>query len=150
MNNYELEVWLRMYEEQTRHARHHETPRSYSTNIAIAISAAILAFLSSKYVSESQITIMGVFLVVVNAYGLIMSLKHYERSQLHFSVSVRYRNVISEHSSMNNYRLNEERRAGRENHSKKSPCLGSIRAHWLWCGLHGLIIAGAAIMLCME
>ena len=81
MNNSQFEVWLRMYEEQVRHARHHETLRTHSTNVIIIISAAILAFLSSKFVSPSQHVVFGFFLIAINVYGLILSLKHYERNQ---------------------------------------------------------------------
>ena len=80
MDNHTVEIWLRMYEEQVRHARHHETLRSQSTNVIIILSAAILAFLSSEYIPSGQHVVLATFLVLANAYGFVMSLKHYERN----------------------------------------------------------------------
>lgn len=97
LNEKNIKVWLRMYEEQVRHARHHETLRSHSTNLIIAISAAILAFLSANSASTSnrQQCIFGIFIIIVNVYGIFMSLKHYERNQLHIAVSREYREAVS-------------------------------------------------------
>ena len=148
MNNSQFEVWLRMYEEQVRHARHHETLRTHSTNVIIIISAAILAFLSSKFESHSQHVVFGFFLIAINVYGLILSLKHYERNQLHLEVSRHYRTVLSQFSALEGRELNRERRAGRDKHYNKAGKIKDLRVHFLWSGLHGIIaLMGAAVVL---
>ncbi len=45
LNDKSIESWLRIYEEELRYARHHETRRFYSTNVIVTISVAVLAFL---------------------------------------------------------------------------------------------------------
>ena len=95
-NDDNVDVWIRMYEEQLRHARHHETLRSQSTNIIVAISAAIVAFLGSDASENTSSTFLGTFLIGINVYGLLMSLKHYERSRLHVKVANAYRRRVSE------------------------------------------------------
>ena len=71
-----------MYEEQVRHARHHETLRTQSTNVIIVLSGAVLAFLSSDAASSGQHIVLPLFLILTNVYGFIMSIKHYERSRV--------------------------------------------------------------------
>ncbi len=147
MSNHATEVWLRMYEEQVRHGRHHETLRSQSTNLIVFMSAAILAFMSTESTSEHQNNVLGVFLLIVNLYGFIMSSKHYERSRRHIAVSKEYRNVISKHSIWDNDIINVAREKGRENHYRKFRFLQEIRAHFLWKGLHLVIIVMAIVLL---
>ena len=91
----DTEVWLRMYEEQTRHARHHETLRTHSTNVIVIISAAILALTSSDNSSAIQHIVLFVFLIAANGIGLFMSLKHWKRNCLHHSVTGLYRMAIA-------------------------------------------------------
>ncbi|MDE0626783.1 MAG: hypothetical protein OXH99_10325 [Bryobacterales bacterium] len=141
------EVWLRMYEEQIRHARHHETLRTHSTNVIVIISAAILALISSDNSSTAQHTMLCVFLIVANGYGLFISLKHWERSCLHHSVSGRYRTIVSEHTALGEANLNTERKVGRTQHLRNFPLLGMLPAHVLWSGLHAVIVLMAIALL---
>ena len=148
MNDSKIEVWIRMYEEQVRHARHHETLRTQSTNLIIIISAAILAYLSSKFVSPSQNIVFGVFLILINLYGCILSLKHYERNQLHLKVSSHYRDVLSTLSALEGTELNKVRKTGRDEHDSKPNPIRKLRVHFLWSALHVLIaLIGAAIVI---
>ena len=138
---------MRMYEEQVRHARHHETLRTQSTNLIIVISAAILAYLSSKLVLPSQIIVIGIFLILINLYGCIISLKHYERSQMHLEVSRHYRDVLSSLSAAGGTELNEVRKAGRDAHNNQPNPIRKLRVYFLWAALHVLIaLIGAAIV----
>ena len=147
MEDNTIEVWLRMYGEQVRHARHHETLRMHSTNIIIVISAAVLAFLSSNGVSPLQHYILASFLILVNVYGLVMSLKHYERNRLHVAVSSQYRDVISKHSVLQEHNLNKERESGHKRHKVGFRRVMKIRAYQLWYGLHIILILMALILL---
>ena len=130
---------MRMYEEQLRHARHHETLRTQSTNLIIMISAAILAYLSSKIVLPSQSVVVGIFLILINLYGCIISLKHYERSQMHLEVSRHYRDVLSSLSAAGGTELNKVRKAGRDAHNSQPNPIRKLRVYLLWSALHVLI-----------
>jgi len=130
-----------MYEEQVRHARHHETLRSQSTNLIVAISAAIFGLMASSSASGDHPHLLGTFLVVINLFGLLMSLKHYERSRLHVTVASKYRDVISEDSKIGDRELNLSRKAGKDSHSMRFAKSSRLRAYVLWSGLH-LILAG--------
>ncbi|HCI98174.1 MAG TPA: hypothetical protein DHV74_00625 [Sulfitobacter sp.] len=143
-----LEGWLRLYEGQIEHARHHENMRSQATNVVVVISAAMLAFVASDFeksnLPSSASFAVGLFIVIVNLYGWLMSLKHYERSRLHVDVASRYRAVVSEMISNELQNAEEARRLAHKEHSKM--LLTRVRANWLWSGLHILIgTIGAAI-----
>ena len=140
MTEKNIDIWTRMYEEQVRHARHHETLRAQATNLIVVISAALLAFLSSTAVSADRKYVLGVFIIVVNVYGLIMSLKHYERSRLHVTVASKYRDVISDNSAVDTLKLNDTRDAGKKAHEEIFPWVANVRAYAMWSGLH-LVLA---------
>lgn len=140
-----LEIWLRMYEAQNIHARHHEVLRTQSTNLIVLISAALIALYGSE-VKKLESSIIGVFIVVINLYGLFMSLKHYERSRLHVSVGAEYRGVLSKNSTLGTVDLNDVRSAA---HKAHKPMFGlqKIRAYFLWSGLHVvLLLLGSVIV----
>ena len=81
-----LDIWVRMYEEQIRHVRHHESLRYSSTNIALVLSAAVLGLFAANMTSDQQ-WVLSLSLIIVNVYALVLSLKHYERSRLHHAVT---------------------------------------------------------------
>lgn len=142
-----LEIWVRMYEEQIRHVRHHETLRSASTNIAVVVSAAVLGLLVSGLTAEQQ-WLLSSFLILLNIYGLAMSVKHYERSRLHQAVSGKYRDVISERSKFDGKAINELRCHARREHQTRYFLVRNVRAYWMWCGLHVLLaLLGAGLLI---
>ena len=146
MSDPNIEVWLRMYEEQVRHGRHHEEMRAQSTNFVVAISAAALAFISSDHVTADKVTIIAILLIAINVYGWLISLKHYERSRLHVTVGTKYRDIISEATSIGGRVINVERKAGKTDHEAKFGFSRWLRAYALWSGLH-LLLAGFGVAL---
>ena len=141
------DVWMRMYEEQARHERHHEELRTRSTNMVIAISAAILAFSASTYVSESQQYLLGSLLVLINGYGLLMSLKHYERSHLHVTVASKYRDALSAYAKLSGLSINDVRQTAHRTHKNYFRVTTWLRAYVLWMGLHIVLAAIGVLVL---
>ena len=146
MSDPNIEVWLRMYEEQVRHGRHHEEMRAQSTNFVVAISAAALAFISSEHASADKVTTIALLLIAINVYGWLISLKHYERSRLHVAVGTRYRDVISQATAIGGSLINVERKSGKTEHESKFGFSRWLRAYALWSGLH-LLLAGFGMAL---
>ena len=142
-----LDVWVRMYEEQTRHARHHESLRSTSTNIAVIVTAAALGLFAADVTSDQR-WVLALFVILINVYGLLMSRKHYERSRLHHAVSGSYRDVISEFSTVGENAVNKRRSRARNEHEAGHPLLGRrMQANLLWSGLHIVMAALGAFLL---
>ena len=143
-NDNNSDVWVRMYEEQLRHVRHHEVLRSQSTNIIVAISAAVLAFLGTSFSDSSSPTLLGTFLVAINGYGLLMSLKHYERSRLHVEVASAYRRRVSEVPALGDHTLEATRQCAHHAHKVNFTNTLGMRAYVLWSGLH-LVLAALGV-----
>lgn len=141
MSEKNLDHWSRMYQEQIFHVRHHETLRAQSTNLIVVVSATLLAFLASSAASPGRQVVLGVFLVAVNIYGLLMSLKHYERSRLHATVASKYRDVLSENTPVGDQTLNAARASGHQIHGERFsvPFVANVRAYVMWSGLHVLL-----------
>lgn len=135
-----IEVWVRMYEEQLRHLRHHEEMRSQSTNIIVAITAASLAFATSGSSENAKDVYVGAFVILLNFYGFLLSMKHNERSRLHASVAGKYRDVISSHLEPSALpSLNEVRKEARSKSLSRHRVFRGLRAYWLWSTLHVLL-----------
>lgn len=148
MENENRDTWLRLYEGQINHVRHHESLRAQSTNLIVAVSAAVLAFLSTADLPQERRVFLAVFLVLINLYGFLMSRKHYERARLHATVASRYRDAVSQASPLSGQLPNDAREGGRSAHFSEFAFIASIRASMLWAGLHLLIGAlGIAILV---
>ena len=150
MNRINIEVRMRMYEEQVRHARHHETLRTQSTNLIIVIPAEILAYLSSTLVLFSQGVVIGIFLILINLYGCIISLKHYDRSQMHLEVSRHFRDIHSSLSAAGGTVLNDVRKAGRDAYNSQPNPIRKLRVYILWSALHVIIALIGATLVTYE
>jgi len=147
MNDHSYDVWLRMYEEQMRHARHHETLRTQATNFVVTLSGGILALVAAVPTAEEWRSTLGIFILLINAYGLLMSLKHYERSRLHVTVGSKYRDVLSVILPIGERQLNDERTIGRKEHRKTFYFVHHLRAYILWSGLHAILGLGGIFVI---
>jgi hypothetical protein len=100
------------------------------------MSGAALAFVASDNASPDDKSILGVFIVVINVYGLLMSMKHYERSRQHVTVAAEYRTTVSGVSPIGDVTINEVREQAKAEHATNFPRLRKVRAYVLWAGLH--------------
>ena len=161
MNDSAIEVWLRMYDEQVRQARHHETSRTSGTKIIMGISAAIFAFLFSNYqdLTGLQYVYTGFLLFVINVYGFVLSLKHYERNRFHTTIAREYRKVLSQKSDLAGKKIGDVRDEAKDDHKKREYrwtywmywiyWMEKIRLHCLWCLMHVIAaIVGFIILDC--
>ena len=144
MSDDKINIWMQMLEGQNNHGRHHESLRSQSANIILAVSAALLAFLASTTAWQDKAWALIPFLILINVYGFIMSIKHHERSRLHYSVARSYANVISEATRVGGKSLNQVRAVAHENHKQRFSLVRKLPANVLWSGLH-LLIAGMGV-----
>jgi hypothetical protein len=135
------EIWLRMYEEQLRHARHHEELRSQATNLIVVMSGAALALLAAEGASAADSWVLATFIIAINVYGFFMSLKHYERSRHHVSVASKYRAIVSDVCAIGDAKINEVRAAAQKEHFKSFPVLKRVRVYFLWACLHVILIS---------
>lgn len=148
MSEQNMDIWVRMYEEQIRHARHHDALRAQATNLIVVMSGGALAFLASGHASSKDSAVLGAFIIVINGYGFLMSLKHYERSRQHVAVAAEYRDEVSVAAHLNGKALNEARAKAKSEHHQRFPIFRNVRAYALWAGLHFVLtVLGAWFLL---
>ena len=79
----ELEVLLRLHEDDRAFARHHEEQRATASNLIVAVSAGLAAFVSfDDKVNLSDVP-AAVFIVLLGVFGALFTFKHSERGRLH-------------------------------------------------------------------
>jgi hypothetical protein len=131
----EIDVLLKMCDEQWTQCRQLETQRSLVTNFVITIAAASLAFIGSKGFIPASLPLAG-FLIFLGLYGAVTSEKLYERWQFTRHRSRYWRKRIDElKPEAQLLKLQDE--ADKEYKHK----FQKIRLHWLWVCLHLSIAA---------
>ena len=132
----EITCLQKLYEEQRSQRRQSESQRSTLTNILILIDAGLIALMGSQHFSPGMLYIAQI-LMFFGLFGVLSSLKYYERSRLHWRRSRYYEKKIAELVSTNPIELREK---ADKDHQKEWPFLSKIHQFWLWIILHSIII----------
>jgi hypothetical protein len=126
----DVDVLLKLCEEQWTQCRHLETQRSMVTNFVITISAAILAFIAHKGFVPASLPLGG-FMFFLGLYGAVASGKIYERWQFTGNRALYWCKRINElRPDSNSLQLQEIADKGYYH------ILQRVRLHWLWAALH--------------
>ena len=108
-----LSFLLAMYKEQSDQARQHETMRQQATTIALTLAGVVvslaaasggsLAFLKERGSLPNLspgffalYSLLGFFVIGIGRHGRRLSLKHYERNQMHTARSREYRKHLED------------------------------------------------------
>jgi hypothetical protein len=126
----DVDVLLKLCEEQWTQCRQLETQRSTVTHFVITVTAAILAFISHKGFVPASLP-LGVFLFFLGLYGAITSEKLYERWQFTVNRARLWCKRINE-LKPNAHLLQLQDIAHKEHHH----ILQRVHLHWLWVVLH--------------
>ncbi len=126
----DVDVLLKLCEEQWIQCRHLEMQRSMVTNFVITISAAILAYISHKGFIPASLP-LGAFMFFLGLYGAIASEKIYERWQFTGNRAQFWCKRINE-LRPDAHSLQLQDAADKEYHH----ILQRVRLHWLWVTLH--------------
>src|SRR5215213_8902276 len=82
---------ITMYQEQSNWARHHETQRSYVTTIFSSLATALLAVMGALWRADGPFDVrflpLTVALLLLGIFGYVITMKLFERSMSHASLS---------------------------------------------------------------
>lgn len=143
---------IKLYEGQTAHGRHHEVMRAQATNYVLVISAVLIGMASSGETFGSGLdvrdrAILGIVVVLVNAYGVLLSLTHYSRSKQSNEVGSAYRRALEPIHLAGGFTPTEVIRAEARNNMRK-PFVGRFRLHIVWVLLHVMLaLVGVALFV---
>jgi len=107
-------ILLAIYKENADQARQHELFRQTITTLVAGITGAVIGLLSLKettaVLKSALLPVAGSFLLVLGTFGLIASLKHYERFRMHVERLRQTRTLLDELTSTKQLlsKINEE------------------------------------------
>jgi hypothetical protein len=136
------QVLIKMYSEELAYSRHHSSMRSNVTGLICAIGGAALALAGNDGLSRDDlpITLFNAFLGV---FGVVFSLKQYERGHLHRTRAKKIRQALdAEFPAAGILSLRSE--AGKDS-ERRHPVLRKIRHHSLWCSLNAAVFVLGAV-----
>jgi hypothetical protein len=151
-----VDALLKLYGDQVAHTRHHETMRAQSVNYVLVASVAMISVLAADRVFGSTLDMAGrlaitILVVVLNAYGVILSRKHSERGRVHSRVAGQYRRQVSLEMEAAGFPATETlRERGRQRAKEEFPVLHRVHLHRLWEWLHFIIILMAVALFAVE
>lgn len=141
---HELGETVREYgRESWRQARHHEVQRSTVSGAIIAISAAVIGFITSHELTQADLP-LTLFLMFIGLFGAAFCAKHYERYSLHMAIikeSQDYVDRLLPGEPLQNIFDNAQ-----ASHRKRFHMLRFFRLNHFWLWLH-LLVALLGLLL---
>jgi hypothetical protein len=143
-------ILLAVYKENADQARQHELFRQTITTLVAGITGAVIGLLSLKetaaVLQSPLLPVAGSFLAVIGTFGLIASMKHYERNRMHVERLRRARAQLDQLTSTKKLLATIKDDADKD-HNPRYPFLSKKRLNTVWNLFHLLIIA-FGITLC--
>jgi hypothetical protein len=147
------EVLLALYNENAAQARQHELYRQAITGVVGGIAGGIVgvSIKEAHTVLDSPLLpAAGAFLALVGAFGLIATMKHYERNRLHIERMREVRVHLQALPGMPPGILaNINTRANGANDANY-PLLSKVRLNWIWNTFHLLVVVTGVVMIMLP
>jgi len=125
-----------MYGEQAEHARLHEELRGTATSLFVALIAGLLAWAVGETGDGHQrALIAGPLILATSGIGAVVSLKHYERYQMHLSRLRGFRKSLEKEVTDELVSINSD---WTERHNRNNPITSWISLHILWNVIYGV------------
>jgi hypothetical protein len=133
------EILTNVMEQQFSQARQSEDQRSNLTGIIVLIAAAIQGGLSQAGLTRNSL-LLTITLIIIGVFGMIATMKLYERFRYHYEVVRQIRKKLEELHPDSTIRICLD--AAWQEHVKRYPVISTkIRLHVVWLVLHILIAA---------
>ena len=139
----DIDVLLKLYEEDWQQARQAEDQRTAITNITLVIVPVVIGVIAQKDF-DIQILPLTVLLILLGIYGAVTSQKLYERHCYFSDRAGLWRDKLSEIHP--NLQISQIRNDARTQHSARFKRLEKIRLYSLWLILH-LFVALIGLVL---
>lgn len=132
------DILMSMIEENWNQIRHSEDQRATITNLIIIIVSVIHGVLTQTGFTKNVLP-LTLFLIILGLYGIVITAKLYERTQMLVNRARKYRHRLNELLPEAHVEL--LKKAADEEHFKRFPIISKkIRLSRLWLALHGMIV----------
>ena len=143
--NDQITALLGLISEQMTYARHHETLRERSTQIVLVIAGILLAVARLPGVQDVATVPLGIALMVIGVFGMLISLKHYEKHQEHYDQAQKLIPVV--HQIAKTKSAKHAAKRARDDVRYKFRWLKYIRLHQLWVIINIMVIVAGVYLL---
>lgn len=139
------ELLMKLYDEQTTQARHHESLRVNFVSIVLTLGAVMIAIVGyDEGLTQDDIPVL-VFLFLLGLFGYVASLKHYERNRLHVARARVMREMAE--SALDIEDVGRALYDARIHHQSKNRFMSrKIRLRFLWA-VAPLLLSVASLLL---
>lgn len=137
------EILLTIYKENADQARQHELFRETITAIVGGVTGAVLSLSLKEATAALEsplLPLAGIFLAIMATFGLIASMKHYERNRLHVERMKGIRKALDALPGMPPNLLSGINATAKTNHGNVFPWLSRVKLNKVWNAFHILII----------
>jgi hypothetical protein len=131
------DILMSMIEENWNQVRHSEDQRATITNLLIIVASVIHGVLTQTGFTKSVLP-LTLLLIILGLYGIVVSAKLYERTQMLVNRARKFRHRLDE--LLPDAHLESLKKAADEEHFKRFPVISQkIRLSRLWLVLHVII-----------
>jgi hypothetical protein len=142
------ELWLRLFQECTATARHHEQQRATVAGFVSALAAGVLTLAGiDRSLSVSDLP-AALFLFTTGVFGRIFSVKQFERYNLYMERARHYREALD--VGVKGSRVIELKRTADKVTAERSPCSHRWKLGLFWVALHALIACSGLLIAVMS
>ena len=142
------ELYLKLFQEYSSEARHHEQQRSTVTGFFSALAAGVLSVVGiDKVVTVADIP-AAIFLMFIGGFGCVFSAKQYERAFVCLQRARQFRLALEKEVSGSN--ILALKRIADTKASERFPRLHVWRLGLFWVSLHALIATLGFLLLVLS
>ena len=131
------DVLWKIYQDNIQQGRHHELQRSTVASVLIAISGAIVGIVTiDKTISTWDIP-LTMLLMCLSLFGMLFSIKQYERFNKHMQRARHYRNELDK--LLDGAPLMTLKKQADATHARKFRIFSQMRLNLFWTTLYSFI-----------
>jgi hypothetical protein len=124
------DILINLYKVEIDQGRHHEVLRSNISSYINALSAALIAAVSFQNSIDKNDWPLGVLLIALGIFGVVTSLKHYERFRKHGDRAGTYRREILRINNLSD--IDALKRQSDQKHRNEFRLSEKLRLYQLW------------------
>jgi hypothetical protein len=142
------DLYLKLFQEYTSEARHHEQQRATVTGFFSALAAGVLTVVGIDRTLNVTDIPASLFLIVIGIFGCFFSAKQYERSFVCMERARQYRLALQE--SIQGSNIIELKRVADKKAAERFPRLHVWRLGLFWVALHALIASFGILLFVLS
>jgi hypothetical protein len=131
-----------VWKEAREHSRQHEVQRSVATNMVLLLASADIAATATLRF-EPRTLPLALGLIILGAFGFLLSFKHYERAEWSTAVAVEIEQRLD--GLDQDLEIRSAKQTATIAHERRYPRMYRVRLNRMWSFLHLLVAATGGV-----